>query len=156
MNRGIWLALAQVLLLLSIAAQLLYDRVRLPRTWVRTTPYDPSTPLRGRYVRLALEVKLETKEGNSASMMPCRLKAGHNELICLPGASGNKYWAIPGNPPRLQDPVAFFLPEHVPDPSLRSEGEELWAEVTVPETALPRPIRLGVKKDGRIEPLNLR
>src|SRR6201988_1296779 len=32
----------------------------------------------------------------------------------------------------LMDPVAFFLPEHAMDPSVRNAGEESWMEVTVP------------------------
>jgi hypothetical protein len=52
--------------------------------------------------------------------------------------------------------VAFFIPEHIPDPSRRTQGEELWVEVTIPKTGPPRPIRLGVKKgDGPIVPLEL-
>jgi hypothetical protein len=49
--------------------------------------------------------------------------------------------------------LAFFIPEHVPDPSIRSAGEELWAEVTLPRKGAPRPIRLAVKKDGVLTPL---
>ena len=49
--------------------------------------------------------------------------------------------------------LAFFIPEHVPDPSVRAPGEELWVEVTLPRKGAPRPIRLGVKKDGVLTPL---
>lgn len=49
--------------------------------------------------------------------------------------------------------LAFFIPEHVPDPSIRPPGEELWAEVTLPRKGAPRPIRLAVKKDGVLTPL---
>jgi len=51
-------------------------------------------------------------------------------------------------------PVAFFIPEHVADPSRRPAGEELWVEVTIPRRGAPRPIRLGVKKDGVLTPLD--
>ena len=51
--------------------------------------------------------------------------------------------------------LAFFIPEHVPDPSIRPAGEELWAEVTVPRRGAPRPIRLAVKKNGTLTPLEL-
>jgi len=57
---------------------------------------------------------------------------------------------------RLQDTnqvVAYFIPEQVPDPSRRAPGEELWVEVTIPRAGTPRPIRLGVKKDGVLNPL---
>jgi hypothetical protein len=53
-------------------------------------------------------------------------------------------------------PIAYFIPEHVPDPSIRQPGEELWVEVTVPRAGAPRPIRLGVKKDGVLTPLDVR
>ncbi|MBI4909812.1 MAG: GDYXXLXY domain-containing protein [Acidobacteria bacterium] len=52
--------------------------------------------------------------------------------------------------------LVFYIPEHVPDPSLRAPGEELWVEATIPRKGPLRPVRLGVKKDGNIEPLNLR
>jgi hypothetical protein len=53
----------------------------------------------------------------------------------------------------LSEPVAFFIPEHAKDPSIRAAGEELWVEVSVPRKGPPRPIRLGVKKDGVLTPL---
>ena len=49
--------------------------------------------------------------------------------------------------------IAFFIPEHVPDPSIRAAGEELWAEVTLPRKGAPRPIRLAVKKNAVMTPL---
>ena len=55
----------------------------------------------------------------------------------------------------LEGPVAFFLPEHVPDPSRRPAGEELWVEVSLPTKGPARPIRLGVKKNGVLTPLAL-
>ena len=53
----------------------------------------------------------------------------------------------------LNEQIAFFIPEHVPDPSIRQPGEELWAEVTLPKKGPPRPIRLGVMKGGVLTPL---
>jgi hypothetical protein len=55
----------------------------------------------------------------------------------------------------LREPLAFFIPEHVPDPSRRPQGEELWVEVTLPKQGPLRPIRLGVKQGGVIKPLDL-
>jgi hypothetical protein len=43
----------------------------------------------------------------------------------------------------------------VPDPSVLEAGEELWVEVTLPRSGAPRPIRLGVRKDGVLTPLAL-
>lgn len=56
---------------------------------------------------------------------------------------------------QLEEPLAFFIPEHVPDPSRRAVGEELWVEVTLPRKGPLRPIRLGVKKDGVLRVLDL-
>jgi len=54
----------------------------------------------------------------------------------------------------LDQPVAYFIPEHVADPSRRAPGEELWVEVTIPRYGGPRPIRLGVKEGyGLLTPL---
>jgi hypothetical protein len=54
-GKGLLLALLHVVLMLGIGGKLLYDRHTRPRMWVRAYPYDPSLPIRGRYVRLRLE-----------------------------------------------------------------------------------------------------
>ena len=51
--------------------------------------------------------------------------------------------------PVLAEPVAFFIPEHIPDPSRRQEGEELWVEVTIPKKGPPRPDPFGCEKRRR-------
>lgn len=40
----------------SIAAKYLYQRWRCPRVWTRSTAYDPSLPMRGRYLSLQVMV----------------------------------------------------------------------------------------------------
>jgi hypothetical protein len=52
MKKGLILAAVHVSLALSVTAKFAYDRATLPRVWVKTAPYDPMLPLRGRYVRL--------------------------------------------------------------------------------------------------------
>jgi hypothetical protein len=52
-------------------------------------------------------------------------------------------------------PSLFFIPENAADPTRRPAGEELWVDATITPHGIPRPIRLGVKKDGKITPLNL-
>jgi hypothetical protein len=51
-------------------------------------------------------------------------------------------------------PVAFFLPEHARDPTLGRQPGELWIEATLPPRGAPRPLRLGLRRDARIEPLD--
>ena len=119
--KGLIIAVLQMLIVGSLGAKLLMDRAMLPRVWVQVAPYDPSLPIRGRYVRLR---------------------------IVGPAHVGNVSVS-------MGQPVAFFIPERTPDPSRRQPEEELWAEVTVPKHGPPRPIRLGVKKNGVLTPLPL-
>ena len=133
-----------------------------PRAWARTLPYDPSLPIRGRYVRLRLEVPLDstvTVDG-AVALAGVRLEARDGRLQAVPDSSAASTVtidSIQGSPrAALVRPVAFFIPEHVPDPSRRNAGEELWVEVTIPRRGPPRPIRLGVRTDGAITPLDLR
>ncbi|HET9725431.1 MAG TPA: hypothetical protein VFP28_00855 [Gemmatimonadales bacterium] len=160
---GLLVAVAHAALVGSLGLKLLADRARLPHGWARTQPFDPSAPLRGRYVRLGLEIplaSLDTTRGPYAES-GVRLEVRGNRIV---GAIDDSVtsprvqlrrdadrWSA-----RLSQPVAFFIPEHVPDPSFRPAGEELWAEVTVPRRGPPRPIRLGVMRGGQLTPLELR
>jgi hypothetical protein len=159
---GIALAIVHVLLVGTLGLKLLADRARLPRAWARTVPFDPNLPIRGRYVRLRLEVPLADGSDTvrAGEYRKARLQAAGDRLqgvleddgplrVRLDSTAGG---LVAG----LDDPVAFFIPEHIPDPSLRPAGEELWAEVTVPSRGPPRPIRLGVRRDGVLTPLEIR
>ena len=170
--KGLVIAAVHVGLVASLGAKLLYDRATLPRVWALTTPYDPNLPIRGRYVSLQLVVEphgvRETKPGLASQQpQPINLRVEGDGLVAEAAARPEDYdpsvlhlrfidrrgdkLAV------LAEPVAFFIPEHIPDPSPRQQGEELWAEVTIPQKGLPRPIRLGVKKDDSpIMPLRLR
>jgi len=159
---GIALAIVHVALVGMLGLKLLADRARLPRAWARTLPYDPSLPIRGRYVRLRLEVPLESVPWSIRPFehMSVRLEARDHRLRGVPDTTTGRLVSIDsaGGVRRaaLLQPVAFFIPEHVPDPSVRSAGEELWAEVTIPARGPPRPIRLGVRRGEKITPLDLR
>ena len=85
----------------------------------------------------------------------------NNELVAVPGTRAD------GTSARLSErdgvpialivePLMYFIPEHVKDPSRRAASEELWVEVTLPRLGAPRPIRLGVKKGGVLEALDVR
>jgi hypothetical protein len=52
MEAGLLLVLLQAGVLPSLGAVMLVDRVRRPRARVRTAPYDPELPIRGRQVSL--------------------------------------------------------------------------------------------------------
>ena len=46
----------QLVLVCSVAATYVYERAHYPRVWTRTVAFDPSLPLRGRYLSLRLMV----------------------------------------------------------------------------------------------------
>jgi hypothetical protein len=125
LQKGMALGALQCGLVLSLTGKLFYDRATCPRVWVKTAPYDPSLPIRGRYLSLLLAPEPGTPYFDRTS----------------------------------QQRVLFFVPEQ------RTEAEplrfvrnlpEVWAEVTIPNSGPPRPIRLGTKKDGQIQPLEVR
>jgi hypothetical protein len=118
------LAALQCALVLSLSGKLLYDRATRPRVWVKTAPWDPNLPIRGRYLSLQL----------------------------LPEA-GATYFTETDH-----QRVLFFVPErHTEIEAARSgrSAPEIWAEVTIPRKGPPRPIRLGIKKDGQIAPVEI-
>jgi hypothetical protein len=154
--RGVAVAALQCLLVLSVAGKYALDRHSLPRAWARAVPFDPNLPVRGRYVSLSLEV--DGMAGPPAYWQPVTLFVRNERLFAepAPAGSGVRAFRLGEGPWRLAEPVAFFISEHVPDPSRRPPGEELWVEVSVPRHGEPRPIRLAVKKDAVLTPLDLR
>jgi hypothetical protein len=151
--RGVGVAVLQCLIVLSVAGKYALDRERLPRVWAMAAPVDPSLPVRGRYVSLRLQVEAPPDAGQWTS---ARLSAVDGRLLATPDPTGMVHIMSGRTPWTIAEPVAFFIPEHVPDPSRRAPGEELWVEVSVPAKGSPRPIRLGVKRNGVVTPLELR
>ena len=164
--KGLLVAAIQMLLVASIGAKYHYDRANYPRVWVETVPYDPDLPIRGRYVRIAVLVDAErmaapgTPAGSGVpSMFMGRLEVKGERLVAVEDIGG-KHWVssrmCSGKPCwQLGEPLAFFIPERIQDPSRRPAGETLWVEVTVPPRGAPRPIQLGVKRGGELTPLEL-
>lgn len=181
LHKGLILCGVHLLLVASLGGKLLYDRATRPRVWARAAPYDPSLPVRGRYVSLQLEVlapdippppeRDTMRPGHDPEWWrtyPVILSVDDESLVARRDRSvpEEAYWSA-DNAIRLQpgpegssiavlaEPVLYFIPEHIPDPSRRQPGEELWVEVTLPRKGPPRPIRLGVKKDGTLTPLDI-
>jgi hypothetical protein len=176
--RGLVVAALHLAIVCSLGAKLLYDRATRPRVWARTAAYDPNLLFRGRYVALRLVVhapKIPTPSPPSrqgqrlgrweGGWRRVALRVEDNRLVADPlGPSEYLDYNEPSvefvmegttQTPVLQSPVLFFIPETAADPSRRPAGEELWVEVTLPKKGPPRPIRLGVKKEGKLTPLEL-
>ena len=159
LRKGLIVAAIHLAMVGSLGAKLLIDRAARPRVWARTAPIDPDDPLRGRYVRLRVEAT-GTEFASDSSRQSVLLAARDGMLALVPTSDDTGLIASSStrNGERtaiLEQPLAFFIPEHVPDPSIRAPGEELWVEVTLPKQGAPRPIRLAVKKDGVMTPLDL-
>ncbi len=165
MKKGLLVALIHVLLVSSLGAKLLVDRATRPRIWVRTVSYDPSLPIRGRYVALRAVVETDVPvaqtqfaypqgqyrlEVRGGKLYAVKDNAGTESLVWVAGRDGKGVAA-------LAEPSLFFISEHAHDPSFRNPGEQLWFEATIPKKGPPRPIRLAVSKaDGTFTPLEVK
>lgn len=172
MSKGLLVAAVHVALVASLGAKLLVDRATRPRVWARAAPVDPSLPIRGRYVNLRVEAVFGEPPGTAGALngqptpgglqtsIPVTLSVRDGRLVATRAGVGGKLTARVAirNGERvavLAEPLAYFIPEYVSDPSRRPAGEELWVEVTLPRAGAPRPIQLGVKKDGVLSPLRV-
>ncbi len=127
---------------------------------VETAPIDPNLPIRGRHVWMRLEMPargFEVKPGGGNLQWAYLQREGDGLIaVAAPDGKGVEVTVRTlSNLPVAQtwEPLAYSIPEHIADPSDRQPGEELWVEVTLPKKGLPRPVKLGVKKDDRLTPL---
>ena len=159
----------QAALMLLIGLQFWFDRQTSPRAWVPTEPVDPNLPIRGRYITLNMVVPFFPTSSDVSTLdligswqhVRLRVEAYRLEAVQKGSSKVNNH----GGKIRLSEgllvvnpgpDLAFFIPPDVKDPSIRPDGSTLWVEVTLPGLGAPRPIRLGIEKDGQIEPLVLR
>ena len=174
MRAGLILVLVQVVLVLSVAGKYLYERETRPRVWTRATQFDPSLPLRGRYLALQLMVNA------------CGLPRDAEHTISG-YAGGHPFWrwnvsltAVNGKlVPRLEkswspragtltlfadksceqatlsDGVLLFIPDRARVPFPLPPGQELWVEVTLPPSGPPRPIQMALSNGESFHPLKL-
>ena len=165
--RAIVLTVIQCLLVSSIAAKFLYERITCPRVWVRAAQYDPELPMRGRYLALSPEVDVCSLNLHApAANQPPRWYNGHPvQLIARDGqlvaidAEGRlprgDYQRVTMtdktacNRARVFPGMDYFIPEHAQSLFPLKPGQELWAEVTVPPSGPPRPIQLALSDHGR-------
>ena len=169
-RKGLLLGAIQIAIVLSLGGKLLFDRMTRPRVWVLTQVYDPDLPIRGRYLSERLSVSVEGfvyKQPNRQNESEWYLNrawayftARNGQLIATPTGPGSGGWiSIHKNNDGslvafVEQPVLVFIPEHANVPSLKT-GQQMWVEVTVPAKGPPRPIRIGIKKDGALLPLKL-
>ena len=165
--RGLALAALQVVLVASLAAKFAIDRARCPRIWVKAESFDPYLPIRGRYMAMRLPVQVANAGPPMATEKYGRffsarifVSDGHLAAERLPANASSGVWVTSagrrGEDYVLQQSVLFFLPEHAEnanDLTAAARNGELWAEVTVPGSGLPRPIRLAIKHGDSFTPI---
>ena len=168
--KGILLAALHVSLVCTLGAKLLYDRAHRPRIWVKSAIYDPNLPIRGKYLSLTVEAPAEGFTGHTQTMgygdrsqtyesfspSRCDLVLRGDHLVAVGNEDGEFWVNVRRRDQELVANVngetADFLPEHDLGPILRAHGDELWFEATIPRKGPPRPIRLGIKRNGVLTP----
>jgi len=167
-RKGLLLALIQLALVLGIAGKFWWDREHRPHVWVQAQTYDPDLPIRGRYLAERLTFSAagfsDAEAGDTREFWGktawAYLSVQDNHLVATRSGPGTRTFVYLRKHPTTgeisavtAEPVLVFVPEHAQMPQLKS-GDELWVEVTIPAKGPPRPIRLGVMRDGRLDPLN--
>jgi hypothetical protein len=163
MKKSIAIALLHLLIVLSLGGKLLYDRATRPRVWIRAASFDPVLPIRGRYAALNTRVRAPWLGKKEYENNWVTFSSENYELVASrsdvdTGVSVSR-WSNTNLPPGygfLSEPILFFLPEHVRDPSWLQRGQELWVEVTLPKKGPPRPIQLAIKDEGGWHPQVIR
>lgn len=158
--KGILLAGVHLALVLSLAGKFSWDRARLPRVWAAARTVDRNQPIRGRYLHLQLEVDLAgSGVWKSGVTLPVRLAVREDRLVAdyAPVPAGLHVRVSPDERTGvLLEPLAYFVPDPVAGLPQRQATEDLWIEVSVPKAGPPRPIRLGIRRGDRVEPLAVR
>jgi hypothetical protein len=68
--------------------------------------------------------------------------------------SGDYITRTAGDYALISPPVAYFISDKADDPSRHLlPGQELWVEATIPPHGHPRPIRLGIKHNAVLTPI---
>ena len=158
MRKSLAVAIIHAAIVLSVWANYAWQQRNLPRAWTKAVPYDPYDLLRGRYVQIRITTLVDpgTHPDGGAGKGRLFVQGGRLHLqpaeCCVLFLSGR----LNGAEVTLTDPVRFYIPEGIPDPSRLEPGDELWVELSVPADAAPRPVQLArKKKDGSWLPMRL-
>ncbi len=84
LTKAIIVALIHLMLVCSLGGKLLYDRHTRPRAWFKVQPYDPSLPIRGRYLSMRLELNDSPKPDEVGRAFDSELRALQREMERYP------------------------------------------------------------------------
>jgi hypothetical protein len=177
--KGLWLLVVQLAVVLSIGAKYAWERHHCPMVWARAGQFDPSQPIRGRYIALTLHASACGLPGGKPGydfQRPGRSpqQVGMKTWSVVPAVNGGVLTArvvdetrpgpsetlmldrdVPCEYARLGETSEFFVPEHTKSPFPLQMGQELWALVTVPPSGPPRPVKLAVSDAAAFHVLKL-
>jgi hypothetical protein len=175
MRAGLVLVVVQLVLVLSVAGKYLYERQTRPRVWTRATQFDPALPLRGRY--LALQLMLDAcglprdaehtiqsySGGRRFWMWHVSLTTTDGKLVPrlekswspLAGGTLTLLAEKPCDQATLSNEVMLFIPDRAQLPFPPKAGQELWVEVTLPQSGPPRPIQIALSGGGGFRPVRM-
>jgi hypothetical protein len=168
---GLILLFVQLALVLSVAGKYLYERQTRPRVWTRATQFDPNLTLRGRYLALQLflnacslpqdaEHAIGPYSGShSFWQWNVSLAAENGKLVPRMTPQGRETVRLVAGKPcdraTLDNQELLFIPDRAQVPLPPQPGQELWVEVTVPESGPPRPIQIALSSAAGFHPLKL-
>ena len=172
-QKGLAVLAIQLVLVLSIGVKYAWERHHCPMVWARAQQFDPSQPLRGRYLAISvyanacgLPMGNETfspgvppkarwwtvvpavRNGELAPKVVSDTRPGPTEPLSLEDGMPCQY-------ARLSGTSDFFIPEHAKSPLPLQKGQELWALVTVPPSGPVRPVKLAISDSTGFHVLNL-
>jgi hypothetical protein len=170
----------QLALVLSIGVKYAWERHHCPMVWTRAQQWDPSQPLRGRYIGLSLHASAcGLGAGEESSDFVPNLGRGWTTVSAvrwhvIPGVKDGKLAPVvvdemrpgpteqlllekgfPCEYARLSGTSDFFISEHAKSPFPLEKGQELWALVTVPPSGPVRPVKLAISDATGFHLLNL-
>lgn len=163
---GLVVAAVHAAIVLSLGVQASIGRDRLPRAWVQAAPNAPSSRVHGRYLTLnlvpitdaGLAPRVDVIDGRTVSRRtPIALEARAGRLVAHKAAA-SRVDLVRANTDAAAAMIAprvdYYLPAHTADPMPFLRAGTLWVEASVPTDGPPRPLRLGVMRNGTIEPLD--
>jgi hypothetical protein len=180
-QKGLAVLLIQVALVLSIGVKYAWERHHCPMVWARAQQFDPSQPLRGRYLAISLyadacglpaeprrihvtghvERRYTSVEALEWRVVPAEGITGDLAALQVedtrsgPTQELTLEKGMPCEYARLSGTSDFFIPEHAKSPFPLQKGQELWALVTVPPSGPVRPVKLAVSDSSGWHVLNL-
>jgi hypothetical protein len=144
----------QIALVCSIAAKYLYQRWTCPRVWTRAAAFDPSLPMRGRYLSLQLVVD------GCQSTLPSAKQAQFPRAF--DGTQGGSRYAVRSMqnfqfPARITVQNNKLVALRIPDPEGARSGELIVATPGAPceEMRLFRPVDFYIPEHA-VDPTGLK